>query len=79
MQKLLTFIRSYFCFISITLGDEFKKICSDFCQRVSCLCFPQSFIVSIFTFRSLIHFAFILVYGVRECSKLILHLAVQFS
>ena len=39
-----------------------------------------SFIVSGLTFRSLIHFEFIFVYGVRECSNFILlHVAVQFS
>ena len=43
--------------------------------------FPsKSLIVSGLTFRSLIHFEFILVYGVRECSNFILlHVAVQFS
>ena len=42
----------------------------------------RSFIslVSSLTFRSLIHFEFIFVYGVRECSNFIcLHVAVQFS
>ena len=40
----------------------------------------QSFIVSGLIFRSLIHFEFIFVYGVRRCSDLILlHVAVQFS
>ena len=29
----------------------------------------KSFIVSSLTFKSLIHFEFIFVYGVRECSK----------
>ena len=39
-----------------------------------------SFIVSGLTFRSLIHFEFIFVYGVRQCSNFILlHVAVQFS
>ena len=38
----------------------------------------RSFIVSGLTFRSLIHFEFIFVYGVRECPNFIL-LAVQFS
>ena len=38
----------------------------------------KSFIVSGLTFRSLIHFEFIFVYGVRECSNFILlHVAVQ--
>ena len=42
--------------------------------------FFKSFIVSGFTFRSLIHFEFIFVYGVRKCSNFILlHVAVQFS
>ena len=40
----------------------------------------KSFIVSGLTFRSLIHFEFIFVYGVRDCSNFILlHVAVQFS
>ena len=38
------------------------------------------FIVSGLTFRSLIYFEFIFVYGVRKCSNFILlHVAVQFS
>ena len=40
----------------------------------------KSFIVSSLTFRSLIHFEFIFLYGVRKCSKFILlHVAVWFS
>ena len=40
----------------------------------------KSFIVSGFTFRSLIHFEFIFVYGVRKCSSFILLQVVdQFS
>ena len=40
----------------------------------------KSFIVSGLTFRSLIHFEFIFVYGVRECcNPILLHVAVQFS
>ena len=40
----------------------------------------KSFIVSGLTFRSLNHFKFIFVYGVRECSNFILiYVAVQFS
>ena len=40
----------------------------------------MSLMVSGLTFRSLIHFEFILVYGVRECSNFILlHVAVKFS
>ena len=40
----------------------------------------KSFIVSGFTFRSLINFEFIFVYGVRKCFNFILlNIAVQFS
>ena len=40
----------------------------------------KSFIVSGLTFRSLIHFEFVFVYGIRKCSNFILlHVAVQFS
>ena len=40
----------------------------------------RSFIVSSLTFRSLIHFEFIFVYGVRKCSSFILLQVVdQFS
>ena len=40
----------------------------------------KSFIVSGLKFRSLIHFQFIFVYGIRKCSSLILlHIAVQFT
>ena len=40
----------------------------------------KRFIVFGFTFRSLIHFEFIFVYGIRKCSNFIfLHVAVQFS
>ena len=39
----------------------------------------KSFIASGLTFRSLIHFEFIFVYGVRKCSFILLHMAVQFS
>ena len=40
----------------------------------------KSFTVSGLTFRSLIRFEFIFVYGVRECSNFILlHVVVQFS
>ena len=39
----------------------------------------ESFRVSGLTFRFLIHFEFIFVYGVRECSNfIILHVAAQF-
>ena len=40
----------------------------------------RSFLVAGLTFRSLIHFEFIFVYGVRKCSSFILlHVVDQFS
>ena len=84
VQKLLSFIRFYlfiFVFISITLGGGSKKILLWFMSKSVLPMFSsKSFIVSGLTFRSLIHFEFIFVYGVRECSDFILlHVAVQFS
>ena len=73
MQKLLSFIRSHlfiFVFIFITLGGGSKKILLRFMSKSVLPMFSsKSFIVSGLTFRSLIHFEFIFVYGVRECSK----------
>ena len=51
--------------------------CCDLCQRVFCLFSSRSFIVSGFTFRSLIHFEFIFVYGVRKCSRFIFFFFLQ--
>ena len=52
----------------------------DLCHQVFCLLSSKSFIVSGLTFRSLMHFEFIFVCGVRNCSSfLISHVAVQFS
>ena len=49
-------------------------------QRVLPMFSSKSFIVSDLTFWSLIHFEFMIVYGVRKCSNFILlHVAVQFS
>ena len=47
---------------------------------IECSTFSSnSFIVSGLTFRSLMHFEFIFVYGVRKCSNFILlHVSVQF-
>ena len=75
VQKLLSLIRSrffIFVFILITRGGGSKRSCCTLCQRVFCLCFPLTVLVSALTFRSLIHFEFIFVYGVQECSNFIL-------
>uniref|UniRef100_A0A8D1CQT3 Uncharacterized protein n=2 Tax=Sus scrofa TaxID=9823 RepID=A0A8D1CQT3_PIG len=83
MQNLLSLIRSHlfiFVFIVIILGDGYEKMLLSF-MLMGGLFFPlESFIVSGLIFRSLIHFQFIFVYGIRECSNFILlYVAVQFS
>ena len=57
-----------------------KGSCYDLCQSVLPMFSSRSFIVSCLTFRSLINFEFIFVYGVRKCSSFILLQVVdQFS
>ena len=78
MQKLLSLIRSHlfifvFNFNSITLGGGSQRILLWFLsESVFPMFFSRSFIVSGLTFRSLIHFEFICMYGVRKCSSFIL-------
>ena len=68
VQKLLSLIKSHlfiFAFISITLRDRSWRILLWFMSESVLPMFPsRSFIVSGLTFRSLIHFEFIFVYGV---------------
>ena len=82
VQNLLSLILSqfnFFFFFFIHLGGGSKKILLWF-MTDSILPMFSSFILSGITFRSLTHFTFIFVYGVRECCKFILlHVAVQFS
>ena len=74
-QRLISLIRSHlfiFAFISFALGDKPQKQSYDLCQRVFCLHFllgvlPLGFGFGL-TFKSLIHFEFIL-YDIRECSE----------
>ena len=66
VKKLLILIRSHFfifAFISNILGGGHRGSCRDLYQRVFS---PRSFIISGLTFRSLIHFEFIFVCGVRK-------------
>ena len=85
VQKLVSLIRSYwfifFVSISIALGDWPKKIfvCL-MSENVLPMFSSRSFMVLGLMFKSLSHFEFIFVYGVRVCSSVIdLHAAVQFS
>ena len=78
--NLVSFV--YFCYfiIFITLGGGTKRYCCNFLQRGFCLCFPLSFIVSDFTFRSIVHYEFFCVYIVMWfCNFIISYVAVQFS
>ena len=83
VQKLLSFFRSHLfisVFIFITLGGGSKRILLWFISYSVLPMFSfKSFIVSGLTCRSLIHFEFIFMYGVRKCSNFIpLPVAVQF-
>ena len=49
-----------------------KRYCCNLCQRMFCLFSSNNCIISSLTFRSLIHFEFIFVYGIRECYNFIL-------
>ena len=72
MQKLFNLIRSHLffsvcLFLFLLLKEEGHRVsCCDLCQGVYCLCTAKSFIVSGFTFKSLIHFEFIFLYGVMS-------------
>ena len=84
LQKLVSWIRSQwfiFVFISIALGDCLKKT---FVRLMSENVLPvfssRSLMVSCLTFKSLSHFEFIFVHGMKVCSSFIdLHAVVQFS
>ena len=83
MQKLLSLIRSHCLFLllfPLLWEVDHRGSSCDLGQRVFCLFSSRSFIVSGLTFRSLIHFEFIFVYGIRTCSSFILLQVVdQFS
>ena len=75
MQKILRLIRSHlfiFPFFPLLWEVGLTGSCCDLCQSVLPMFSSSSFTVSGLTLRSLIHFAFILVYGVRKCSSFIL-------
>ena len=83
VQKPLSLVKSHlfiFVFIVITLrgGSEMILLCFRL-ESLQPMFSSKSFIVSGLIFRSLIHFEFIFVYGVRKCSNFILfHVTVQF-
>ena len=82
VQKVIRLIRSHlfsFAFISIALGDWLKKTLVWFMsENVLPMFSCRSFMVSCLILKSLSHFEFIFVYGVRVCYNFIdLHAAVQ--
>ena len=82
MQKLLSFIRSHlftFVFISIKLEVGQRESYRNLSRIVLPMFSSKSFTVSGLTFKSLILFELIFVYGFRKCSVILLHIAVQFS
>ena len=83
-QKLVSWIKPHlviFVFIFIALGDGPKKTWVQFMsENVLPMLSSKSFIVSRLMFKSLSHFEFTFVHGVRVCSTFIdLHPAVQLS
>ena len=82
VQKFLSLTRSHsfiFAFISFTLGDGSKNIAVIYIRNVLLLFSSSSFIAPSLTSGSSIHFQFIFVYDVRDCSDFILLQAtVQF-
>ena len=84
VQKLLSLLSPvYFCFYFLCFRRWIQKkyFYNLFMSKSVLPIFStRSFIVSALTFRLLIHFKFIFVYSVRECSMfIILNVAVQFS
>ena len=74
VQKLLSLIRSnLFTFASLALGDRSKKnTATVYVKECSAYISSRSFMVSGLAFKSLIHFEFIFMYCVRECSNFLI-------
>ena len=74
MQNLFSLIRLHlFIFISIILEMVKEDLAVIYVKSVLPVFSSKRFIVSGLIFRSLIHFEFIFMYGVRECSNLIFY------
>ena len=84
VQKLVSLIRPHlfiFAFISIALGDQPKKtLVQSMSENVLPVFSSRNFMVPYILFKSLSHFEFIFVYGMRVHSNFIdLHAAVQLA
>ena len=75
IQKSLSLIRLHlliFAYIFFASGDRSKEITAVIYVKECSVFYSRSFIVFGLTFWSLIHFEFIFVYDVRECSDFVL-------
>ena len=75
VQMLLSLISPICLFLflfSLLWEVDPKRYCCNLCQSVLPMFSFKSFIVSSLMFMSLIHFEFIFVHDIRECSKFIL-------
>ena len=83
VEKLLSLIRSHLFIFVFYFHYSRRWVIKDLPLIYvieGSACFPLRVHSFWLTFRSLIHFEFIFVYGVRKCSNVILvHVAVQFS
>ena len=84
VQKLLSLIRFHLFYFCFYFQYSKRWVIEDLAVIYVMECLPmlssKRFIVAGFTFRSLIHFEFIFVNGVRKCFNFILlHVTVQFS
>ena len=79
--SLMKFHLFIFSFVSLTWGDRSDKKLLWAMSKILLLMFSSRiFMVSGLTFKSLIYFEFILVYGIRRWSSFIfLYVSVQFS
>ena len=72
VQKLLSLISLFLLLFPVLWEVGHRGSCCDLCQSILPMFSSRSFILSGLTFRSLIHFEFIFVYGLRKCSSFIL-------
>ena len=73
VQNLLSFISPHFFILLLFLlpwKTDLRKHDYNLCQRMFCLCYRLSFMISRLIFKSFSHFEFIFVCGVRVCSNM---------
>ena len=83
VQKFLSLIWSHLFYFFFYFHYSGRWVIEDpaviYVESVLPMFYSRSFIVSDLTFKSLIHFEFIFVYGFKKCSSFILLVADQFS